>query len=76
MKVITSDQQPEPKTILTLVAQNNEELKYLNTLIQEGQAIASGNSYEVIVFLKAGRSLVDFKVHLSTKLHFQVEQEE
>jgi hypothetical protein len=60
---------------LALVAQNPTELQYLNRLIQDGKAEASGDSYEVMMTLKEGKSVEDFKVFLSTELHFQVEQE-
>lgn len=76
MKVITWKQTDSKTTTLTLVAQSDPELKYLNHLIAKGKAIASGDSYEAIVTLKEGKSDVDFKVFLSTKLHFPIEQEE
>lgn len=59
---------------VTLVAQSDPELKYLNHLIFEGKAIASGDRFEVIVTLKKGKSATDYRRHLSTKLHFQVEE--
>lgn len=75
MKVITWKPSDPKITTLTLVAQSDPEMKYLNHLILEGKAMASGDSFEAIVHLKEGRSSTAFKVFLSTKLHFQVEQE-
>jgi len=75
MKVITWKNSDPKITTITLVAQSDPEMKYLNHLIFKGKAMASGDSYEAIVHLKEGRSATAFKVFLSTKLHFQVEQE-
>jgi hypothetical protein len=75
VRVITWKKTDSKTTTLTLVAQSDPELKYLNHLILEGKAMASGDSLEAIVNLKEGKSSEDYKVFLSTKLHFQVEQE-
>jgi hypothetical protein len=73
MKVITWKKTDPKITTLTLVAQSDPELKYLNHLIFEGKALASGDNYAVVLNLKEGKSVENFKVFLSTKLHFQVE---
>lgn len=65
---------PKSRT-LTLVAQKEPELKYLNYLIRKGKARATGDSYEAVVTLKEGKSVEGFKVFLSTQKHFQIEQE-
>ena len=76
MRVIIWKKSLEPKvTTVTLVAQKDSELRYLNHLIEEGKAKASGDSYEVIVNLKEGKSVEDYKIFLSSKLHFPVEQD-
>lgn len=72
MKVRTWKPSDPKITTLTLVAQSDPELKYLNHLILEGKAMASGDNYEAIVHLKEGRSLTAFKMFLTSKLHFQV----
>jgi len=75
MRVIRWDKQPDPKSIaVTLVAQNPKELQYLNRLIRNGKALASGDSYEVVVTLSEGKTVENFEHFLSTKRGFKIEE--
>jgi hypothetical protein len=74
MKVIAWEDSDPNHPRVTLVAQNEYELRYLNQLISEFKATASGDSYEVIVHLREGKTVEGLKVFLSTKKHFQIEQ--
>lgn len=61
-----------PKGFHILEATEPKELSYLNYLIREGKALASGDKYYVFVCLKDGKTTEDFKSFLRKK-GFKVE---
>lgn len=71
MKLLKSNY---PRGFIILEAQNDKELKYLNTLIKMGKGFALGESYQIGVTLK-NHSLEEFKTFLRDKRGFKLEGE-
>jgi len=64
LKVLESN---SPKGFIILEAQNDSELSYLNYLIRNGKAMASGDSYQILIQLKNGKTIEQFKDFLKAK---------